>query len=66
MTDTRRDATAALVLGLLVALLARNADAQPEANLTANYMVPMCHLDKHRIVGGTNYSLKCKPTQRMF
>jgi hypothetical protein len=40
MTDTRRKATAALVLGLLAAaLLAQNADAQRDTN-TANFMVP--------------------------
>jgi hypothetical protein len=41
MTGTRRDATAAFVLGLLAAaLLAQNADAQ--VDWSANFMVPVC------------------------
>ena len=42
MTDTRRNATAALVLGLLAAaLLTQNADAQRDP-LSANVMLPRC------------------------
>ena len=44
MTGTRRDATAALVFGLLAAaLLAENADAQTKPDRwSANYLMPAC------------------------
>src|SRR5262249_52693494 len=44
LTGTRRDATAALILGLLAAaLLAQNADAQTKPDRwSANYLMPAC------------------------
>jgi len=44
LTGTRRDATAALVFGLLAAaLLAQNADAQTKPDRwSANYLMPAC------------------------
>jgi hypothetical protein len=44
MTGTRRDATAAIVFGLLAAaLLAENADAQTKPDRwSANYLMPAC------------------------
>jgi len=44
LTGTRRDATAALILGLLAAAhLAQNADAQTKPDRwSANYLMPAC------------------------
>src|SRR5262245_40957951 len=53
MTDKRRNATAALALGLLAAALPQNADAQQ--HMTANDLVPPC---KDVIVSAETQAMK--------